>query len=291
VEVRNGTIPYRGGSVSMIAISDVTQQKRDRERICLLEQQKAVESERVRVARDMHDELGANLTRIKLLSERVERDALDAEKVVAYAQLISKNSRELAERMDQIVWAVNPQMDNLEHLVSYLVSFADEFVGLASLRIRFDVPGALPEIPVSAHVRLSLFSAVKEALNNAVKHARATEIRIGVRVRDERLELEVTDDGCGIPRHKLHSAVGGLNNLRHRLRGIGGDFVIESQPGQGTRIRMALLCQRAAEQPVTVNWKWKNSPDRDSVQANPAYYVMPAGLAKPLKALIGLYAY
>jgi len=193
----------------------------------------------------MHDELGANLTRIKLLSERIEKEAAKTEKVMAHARLISQASRELAESIDEIVWAVDPRRDRLEHLGSYLVAYAQEFLECAELRVRFDLPEVLPELPLSAHVRHAVFLAVKEALNNVVRHAHASEVRLGLAVRNGMLELRVSDNGCGLACERVPGRRSGLGNIQRRLAEIGGTCTIESAAGSGTRVGIAVKCAPA----------------------------------------------
>jgi PAS domain S-box-containing protein len=200
--------------------------------------QQAVEAERTRVAQDMHDELGGNLTQIKLLSERLERDARQPHKVVGYAQFIAQVARELAKSIDEIVWAVDPRRDRLEDLGSYLVAYAEEFLAVTNLRLRLDIPEELPALQLSSQVRRSLLLALKESLNNVVRHARASEVHLGLSVAGGQLELRVTDNGSGITGGRLLSGGNGLANLRQRLAEIGGECYIESLPGSGTTVRM-----------------------------------------------------
>jgi len=204
---------------------------------------KSFEKERLRVARDLHDELGANLTRIKLLSERIEREAGASVNVISHARLISRASRELAESLDGIVWAVDPRKDRLEHLGSYLIAYAEEFLGCAELRFRFEMPAVLPEIPLSAKVRHSVFLVLKEALNNVVKHAQANEVRLGLSVRDGCLEFAVSDDGRGFDTRGPSSGRSGLENMRRRLAELGGTCEIASASNCGTRLRFTVPCQ------------------------------------------------
>jgi len=220
---------------------DISQRIQDEERIRALEQHKAVEVERTRVAGDMHDELGASLTRIKLLSERMEQDASDPDKAISHAQLISLTARELAHSMDEIVWAVDPQKDRLENLGSYLVAYAGEFLGIANLRCRLDIPDVLPDVPLSAQVRHSVLMAIKETLNNVVKHAHATEVRLSLVVWRNRLIIRVKDNGRGFGEGAVRSERNGLKNMRKRLADAGGTCTIRSRPGEGTTVRIVAM--------------------------------------------------
>jgi PAS domain S-box-containing protein len=246
LQVRHRLTSYLGRKAEVTSITDITGAKRDRERLRSLERQKAIEAERSRVARDMHDELGSILTRIKLLSERLERDAGRSDSVIEHARLISRSSRDLAQRMDEIVWAADPRKDRLENLGSYLVAYAQDFLELADLRCRFDLPEVLPEIPLSAQVRHCIFLVVKEALTNVVKHARASEVELRLDFRDSQLELEVRDDGCGFDPRGANAQRNGLRNLRRRLSELGGECSIKSRLGRGTAVRITLFCAVAS---------------------------------------------
>jgi len=151
-----------------------------------LEQKQWVDIERSRISRDLHDVLGPTLTQIKLLGELLELEAARPEQVTSHARLVSAKARQLADDMDEIVWAVNPQKDHLENLAFYLGRYTEQFLELADLHCRLDIPDVLPEIPLPAPVRHRLFLAVKEALNNAVKHAGATEVQLSLAVEGYR---------------------------------------------------------------------------------------------------------
>jgi PAS domain S-box-containing protein len=252
---RNGTLfiqdqtitPLRDeeGTIShFLAIQqDITERKQREQALRELEQKESLVAERTRLARDMHDGLGAGLTRIKVLSERIENDGSQPAKTKAHARLISATTRELAQCLDEIVWAVNPQKDRLENLGSYLAAYADDFLSQANLRCRLDVPEVLPEIPVSARSRQYVFLAVKEALNNVVKHARATEVRLHLAMRENRLVIRVSDNGRGFTLGRLSRIGQGVQNMKARLTDAGGECVIQSRQGKGTMVRMTIPLQ------------------------------------------------
>jgi signal transduction histidine kinase len=200
----------------------------------------ALEAERARIARDMHDELGAGVTRIKLLSELIEREVPSPTRAFGHARRISRIAAELAQSMDEIVWSVNPEKDRLEHLVSYLGAFTEELLGATHLGFRLDFPEHVPDIHLPPEVRHHLFLAVKEALNNAIKHSHATTVTVGLALAGDRLEISVRDDGRGLDTGSLPGDRNGLRNLRQRLKSIGGDCAVESQPGAGTTVRLGV---------------------------------------------------
>ena len=209
----------------------------------------AVERERARIAQDIHDNLGANLTRISLLSESAQNELENPAQAAVQLERIYDTVRELTRAMDEIVWAVNPQHDTLDSLASYLGNFAQEFLGSLDIRCRLDVPLQLPPWPVTAEVRHNLFLAFKEALHNVVKHAAAAEVYISVTTGADNFILVIRDDGKGFAPDRLQETaraprpIGrghGLANMRQRLAKIGGYCEIQSSPGQGTEVKFVV---------------------------------------------------
>jgi two-component sensor histidine kinase len=160
-----------------------------------LEHLRTIERERARIAQDIHDNLGANLTRISLLSESVHTELENPAQAAVQLERIYGTARELTRAMDEIVWAVNPQHDTLDSLASYLGNFAQEFLGSLDIRCRLDVPLQLPPWPVTAEVRHNLFLAFKEALHNIVKHAAASEASISLTAGTDSFVLVIRDNG------------------------------------------------------------------------------------------------
>jgi signal transduction histidine kinase len=137
--------------------------------------------------------------------------------------------------MDEIVWAVNPQNDNLTRLADYLCQMADECFSDSSVRLIKEVPTRLPEFPIRAEARHDLTLAVKEAFANLLRHAHATEARIRLLWNEPQLEISVEDNGGGF-NPAVISQGNGLGNQQVRLKRIGGTVELTSQPGGGTRI-------------------------------------------------------
>src|SRR6202030_2150849 len=136
--------------------------------------------ERARIAQDIHDELGASLTKIHKLAEMMVRHKPEEDNTVNLSKTISNTARDTIQTMDEIVWAVNPKNDTLKEMADYLVFFTEDFLRPSGIDCCLEVPLNLPGIPVTAEVRHNVFMVVKEALNNAVKHAAAGQIRFGL---------------------------------------------------------------------------------------------------------------
>lgn len=193
-----------------------------------LRQQQALEKERQRIARDIHDQLGANLTQVSMLGEMVESDKDSPEEVESHARQISETARDTSRALDEIVWAVNPSNDTLDGLINYFCKYAQEYLTVAGLRYRLDVPDQLPRTPISPDVRHNVFLASKEAVTNIVKHAKASAVWIRMRLEPTRFVLEIEDNGQGMASMDQERARtrNGLSNMRKRLEEIGGSFTI-----------------------------------------------------------------
>jgi signal transduction histidine kinase len=206
-----------------------------------LRQREAIERERARIARDIHDQLGANLTQVALLGELVESDKESPFEVEAHARQISQTARETTRVLDEIVWTVNPSNDTLDGLITYLCKYAQEYLAVARLRYRLDVPAELPSTPISPDVRHNVFLASKEAVTNIVRHAQASAVWIRLRLDSAFFTLEFEDNGRGMAGLDEQSARSrnGLRNMRKRMEDIGGAFSIGPVAEGGTRVRLS----------------------------------------------------
>jgi len=215
--------------------------RRLRRKLRRLEEINAVERERTRIAQDIHDELGANLTRIALLTEVGQKHRDNPEEVAADLGKISATAREAVRAMDAIVWAVNPRNDSLDHFANYVSQFAEEFFRPTAIRCRLDVPADLPEQPLSTEARHHLFLAVKEALNNVVRHSGASEIWLRLGMENGELKLTIADNGHGIlPSLPTGGRHDGLGNIRRRIEALGGGFELKSNAASGTSLILRL---------------------------------------------------
>lgn len=219
----------------------ISTQKLRRE-VQLLKQQEALEKERSRIARDLHDHLGANLTQVALLGELAEADRNSPEEVASHAQQISQTARETTHSLDEIVWAVNPANDTLEGLFNYACKYVQEYAGLAGLRYRVAAPVKLPAAAIPPEVRHNVFLTFKEAVNNVVKHAQASEVWVRLHLQPEGFILEIDDNGRGMENFDAVAAQSrnGLKNMRKRMADIHGEFSISPGTSGGTRVRLTV---------------------------------------------------
>jgi signal transduction histidine kinase len=148
-------------------------------------------------------------------------------------------SRELVAALYETVWAVNPENDNLEALGNYLCQMAKQLCEQTTLRCRFHVQDLPHDVQVSSQTRHNISLAVKEAVHNIIKHAKASEVTIRMAFADVFLDVSVQDDGSGFqPAENIPG--NGLSNMKQRLQNIGGTCFVESKPGHGTTVRMRL---------------------------------------------------
>jgi signal transduction histidine kinase/ligand-binding sensor domain-containing protein len=213
-----------------------------RQQLAGLRQQQALEKERSRIARDIHDQVGASLTQLALLGEMVETDKESPEEAEAHARQISQTARETTRALDEIVWTVNPSNDSLDGLVNYICKHAQDYLSVAGLRYRLDVPSQLPATPISPETRHNVFLASKEAVTNIVKHARASEAWIHLRLEPRGFTLEIEDNGRGPAglREKAAESRNGMRNMRKRMEDIGGEFSIGPGRHGGTLVRLTV---------------------------------------------------
>jgi len=219
------------------AVRYISTQKLHRE-LQTLKQKEVLERERARIARDLHDQLGANLTQVALLGELAEADKNLPSEVESHAQQISLTARETTRSLDEIVWAVNPSNDTLEGLANYACKYAQEYAALAGLPCRVDFPAQLPATAIPPEVRHNVFLSFKEAVHNVVKHAQAREIWIRLRLQPDRFAMEVEDNGRGLDKERINQSRNGLRNMRKRMADIGGKFSISSGANGGTLVQL-----------------------------------------------------
>jgi ligand-binding sensor domain-containing protein/signal transduction histidine kinase len=208
-----------------------------------MERRHTLERERARIAQDIHDDVGASLSQIAMLSQPARSDLAAPERTAVMLSRIYATAREVTRSLDEIVWAVDPRHDTLDSLVDYMGKFAQEFLASAKVRCRLDLPVQVPPWPLTAETRHNLFLSFKEALNNALKHASASEVGVTLSLFPKEFVLLVKDNGRGIaesrtaPDKVVRLASGnGLANMKTRLTRIGGRCEITSEPGSGTTV-------------------------------------------------------
>ena len=232
-----------GAAVIALAAAVQAYRLRWQRRLLKLEQQQALADERARIARDLHDDLGTALTGLALQTDVLRRAAPDGPALANRLTESAAGIRALAERMREVVWAVNPRCDTVSSLASFLEQQAGQFLKADGLRCRFEFPEDIPALPLDGETRHQLALGVREALTNAVRHAAASEIVLGLRVEADQLVVRVGDNGRGFRVSECKAYGRGLANVHARLEKIGGQCECRSAPGAGTTIELRVPLQ------------------------------------------------
>lgn len=246
---------YAGTAAVLIAFVAIFHLRRmaAQRRLHEIQHRQALMDEKARIAADMHDELGAALTQIAILGEVAKNQAGDVAKTRSTLNRISDAARKVTNAMSDLVWATNPRNDTLENLVAHLRQHAAEQLQDTPLEAQLRFPTDVPNCHVSATFRRNLLLVLKEALNNAVKHANATELRLNLEVTDDALIMTLQDNGRAFHPAEQCGTGYGLGNMRKRVHDLGGVFVIQSVVGSGTSIRMRVPLGIQAAEPASFN--------------------------------------
>jgi len=206
-----------------------------------LDRQLMLERERARISQDMHDDVGASLTRISILSDLAKNKTEITGDARQWLGQISDTSRGVMEEMNQIIWALNPKNDTLEGLVAYLRRFIYEYLEPTTAKCTFELPESLPNKALSVEVRRNVYLVVREALHNVVKHAGASKVIISMKMNEHGFRIMIRDDGKGFDHDSLEFPGNGLINMKKRMNDIDGGFLLQSKTGEGTLIELVVL--------------------------------------------------
>jgi len=223
-----------GGTVRSIEMRKI------RRRMLALEQQHALERERLRISMDMHDEVGTSLTKIAIMSELAMGKHDEAEATKKELSEISRATRETIDSIGAIIWAINPANNRLDDLLGYIRDSASEYLERTGMKYSFDFPHQIQSHQLSTEVRRTIFLTVKEAIHNAVKHSDATTVRLSCRVTGSDVQFSVEDNGNGFIVDQVRRNGQGLNNMTKRASEVQGVLTIESALGGGTRIQLVV---------------------------------------------------
>lgn len=236
-------------ALAALLVKGYVRRKLQRQKI-LWERQQAIEKERTRIASDMHDDLGAGLSTIRFLSEKVKRNPFN-EATKNEIEKIAGISVELVENMNEIIWAMNEKNDTLEDLLFYTRSYAKEYCEEHQLQCTVEFPESIPYLFVSGELRRNVFLTIKESLHNIVKYADATSVEFHIAVNDH-LIVTIKDNGRGFApveaghlagAEALRGSGNGLRNMRRRIESMGGMFDVIT--GRGVTVVLRVPLQKA----------------------------------------------
>jgi signal transduction histidine kinase len=202
--------------------------------------QRLLGRERARIARDIHDELGAGLTQLVLQGEVAQTELPENSTARNHFSQLCERARSVSHLLDEVVWAVNSKRDTLRDFSTYLCKYAQTFLSATSIRCRLDVQQDMPLTGFDLPVRRSLFMAAKEALNNSAKHSGATELFLRIFSEGNKVTVVVEDNGNGFDPATINSERNGLANMYQRLAEMGGECQIFSAPGMGCRVEFKM---------------------------------------------------
>ncbi|MFN8206866.1 MAG: two-component regulator propeller domain-containing protein [Bacteroidales bacterium] len=213
--------------------------RRMRKKLEDLKRSREIDVLRARISRDLHDSAGAALTRISLMGELARRDLTKNVDITQRLESITSTSRSLIDNFDEIIWATNPEHDNLESLIAYTRTFLSEFLSDLPLEVRVVIQENLPPVKLKPDSRHHLFLIIKECINNTAKHSGATILRLSLQIKDGLLVVEIHDNGKGFNQEKTREFGQGINSMKKRAAEIGACFSIVSDAGMGTRIALS----------------------------------------------------
>jgi signal transduction histidine kinase len=195
-----------------------------------LERKQAIEKERTRIATDMHDDLGAGLSRIKFLSETIGIKKQRQQPVEEDIDKIRMYSHEMIDKMGEIVWALNEKNDSLIDLLAYTRVYAVQYLSENGIDCAVNIPAQIPSLTINGEFRRNIYLTVKEALHNIVKHAQARKVKIDIETGFS-LCVRIIDDGLGFDAANIRPWCNGLNNMKKRIESIQGKLQISNTVG------------------------------------------------------------
>ena len=212
--------------------SEITQRER-------AEREHAIEEERSRISRDLHDDLGSILTQINMLANYSSAMKLSPDMMRERIRQISDKSHRMITALDEVVWMMNSKNESLSSFAAYVAAYAEEFLARTNIVCRIEAPAAYPDRAVAAEVRNNVFSSVKEAITNAVRHGEPKRVFVKLDVVKDGLEISIRDDGRGFePANVPHG--NGIANLELRMQKVGGSCRIQSSLVDGTTVILQL---------------------------------------------------
>jgi len=195
-------------------------------------------NERNRIARELHDDIGAELTRLTMMSQMLQKYPDVDARILEKLRKISETGKKVLGNIGEIIWTMNPRKDNLDSLAAYIRRFVTEYLETNGIDVNIDFPDDIPANEVSDEYRRNVFLVIKEAINNISKHSKATSVQLSLHIKEKLAEFEISDNGTGFSVTEKQDWGNGLRNMSQRMRDIGGNFQISSNSNQGTFIRL-----------------------------------------------------
>lgn len=235
------------GLLAALGLGLFVARRRAKRQLDRLRLETALANERARIAQDLHDDLGAELSSIAMLADLERQDLPPERAATSRLNEITSHAKHTVRRLEEIVWAVNPANDTLEGFAGFFCKFAQGYLELAGVASRFDLPDLFPGHSLSTVRRHHLFLAAKEAVHNAVRHGSPTEVTIRMQLSVAVFHLIIEDNGRGFDDSQDRSdAAHGSANMSRRMKAIGGTFARDSHPGKGTVVTFSIPLGKSA---------------------------------------------
>lgn len=216
-----------------------------------------VERVRTRIATDLHDDIGVNLSLIAMVSELAHQQTPPEEQQMqGWLSLIAETSREMVDSMSDLVWTINPKKDRLDDLTQRMWRLADDLFKARGIEFKFTASDRDRELRLGVEMRREVFLIFKESVNNIARHAECTEVEAEFRLERDWLRLTLRDNGLGFDPQNVPDNSGGGNgmaSMRRRAQTLGGKLRIVSAPGRGTLV----VLRAPVYQPPWERWKAK----------------------------------
>jgi signal transduction histidine kinase/ligand-binding sensor domain-containing protein len=236
---------YRISNLSALNAA-LMEAKRAEEKLRKSKEERLAELEKVRsrIAIDLHDDIGASLTQIAVLSEVAQAQSKGNGATDSLTK-ISNVSNELVEAMSDIVWSINPSKDHLSDLTQRMRRFASDILSAKGVSFHFHAPEASSEIIVNTNLRREVFLIFKESVNNVAKHSAAKHVEIDLKIENGKLSLTIADDGVGLSAsngngNSMDYGGNGILSIKKRAAEMNGKVEITSADGNGTTVKLAL---------------------------------------------------
>jgi signal transduction histidine kinase/Tfp pilus assembly protein PilF len=211
----------------------------------------AVSAERDRIASDLHDDIGASLSSIRIYSGAAQKRFHDQpEEAVRLIELINQSSSGIMDRMSDIVWAINPKNDNVESIVFRMKSQAGEMFSLLDIQVEYHIEPDTENIQPTMMARRNIYLIFKEAINNIAKYSKASEVSVTLKIVGQSLVLSMADNGVGF---EIDAAIGGngLSTMRRRAESLHGKLILHAAPGKGTRLELEVQIAKISDSHVS----------------------------------------
>jgi signal transduction histidine kinase/ligand-binding sensor domain-containing protein len=217
----------------VVLVTKIIAQQKLQKEVEKLERQQAIITERMRISQEMHDDIGAGLTQISLISKSAKLHFLTGSNIENELNDISSTSRQLVDNIGEIIWSLNPQQDKLDMMMIYLREQLNKLAEYSDVVFQINFKDKIPAIDLTNQQRRNILMAVKEVVHNAIKHSEAKKIVVSAVVSQKKLSFTISDDGIGFDTAGSYQG-SGLNNIRQRIIEIGGTMELRSTPGKGT---------------------------------------------------------